>query len=399
MAPVSSARATSAVDEIVTAMRARAPETVDRVRKRIRSEIAFYAAEDVVGPDELHTSLTDNLEYILGGLTGTGRADLGAPRATGRARAAQGAPLVEMLAAYRLGFAEIWAALVGTARSIPGLGNDVLVELAGAMFTLQDEYSDAAVTGYRDESHQIMRATERERAALVEAILAGTPAKGTLWEVAQALRLPLDGTFLVVVADTSEVGHEPLPRIESAAATLDVSSVWRLQPDQFVGVLSLPKRSRSDAVLTLLRRHATTRTGVSPVFAELRQAAWAARLARLALEHQPDGAGVEQFVDSPLNVLVAAAPHAALEAAHSVLGEVLELPPEDRDLLLSTFTAWLDADGSASTAAAALFCHPNTVRYRLRRLEGCTGRSLGRPADVAELVTAVRAWAQLPHAE
>jgi sugar diacid utilization regulator len=48
-------------------------------------------------------------------------------------------------------------------------------------------------------------------------------------------------------------------------------------------------------------------------------------------------------------------------------------------------------------AAAELFCHPNTVRYRLRRIEAGTGRVLANPGDVAELVTAVRAWREVPH--
>jgi DNA-binding PucR family transcriptional regulator len=53
--------------------------------------------------------------------------------------------------------------------------------------------------------------------------------------------------------------------------------------------------------------------------------------------------------------------------------------------------------GSASVAGAELFCHPNTVRYRLRRIEAGSGRVLANPGDVAELVTAVRAWRELPH--
>jgi DNA-binding PucR family transcriptional regulator len=44
-----------------------------------------------------------------------------------------------------------------------------------------------------------------------------------------------------------------------------------------------------------------------------------------------------------------------------------------------------------------VYCHPNTVRYRLRRIEAGTGRVLASPGDVAELVTAVRAWRELPH--
>jgi DNA-binding PucR family transcriptional regulator len=98
--------------------------------------------------------------------------------------------------------------------------------------------------------------------------------------------------------------------------------------------------------------------------------------------------------------LVAAAPHAALETARLVLGGLLELPEDERDLLLSTFEAWVRAGGSATATAAGaeLFCHPNTVRYRLRWIEASTGRTLSHPGDVAELVTAARAWRELPHA-
>jgi DNA-binding PucR family transcriptional regulator len=48
-------------------------------------------------------------------------------------------------------------------------------------------------------------------------------------------------------------------------------------------------------------------------------------------------------------------------------------------------------------AGAEFFCHPKTVRYRMRRIEAGTGRVLANPGDVAELVTAVRAWRELPH--
>jgi hypothetical protein len=53
--------------------------------------------------------------------------------------------------------------------------------------------------------------------------------------------------------------------------------------------------------------------------------------------------------------------------------------------LLATLGAWLDNGGSASKAASVLFCHPNTVRHRMRRLEQLTGRSLSDPRGIAEL--------------
>ncbi len=65
---------------------------------------------------------------------------------------------------------------------------------------------------------------------------------------------------------------------------------------------------------------------------------------------------------------------------------------------LTRLPAWVRANGSATAAGAALCCHPNTVRYRLRRIEAGAGRTLASPGDVAEVVTAVRAWRELPHA-
>jgi DNA-binding PucR family transcriptional regulator len=49
---------------------------------------------------------------------------------------------------------------------------------------------------------------------------------------------------------------------------------------------------------------------------------------------------------------------------------------------------WVAHRGSIPETAAALFCHPNTVRHRLRRIEEYTGRSISVPLDVAELCLA-----------
>jgi PucR C-terminal helix-turn-helix domain len=385
-----------AVASVVAATRAGLPGLVRRIVTRIRAEVPCYAAGDVVQPDDLRASVRANVEYILDSLTGTAQANLTAPDVTGRTRAGQGVPLAEMLTAYRVGVTELWSALVAAARRLPDVPVDDVIDLAGAVFAAQNTYTDAALAAYRDEAREILRTRERERAAMVEVILTGVQARGTLWEVANALRLPLDGAFLVVAAET-ELGHDPIPRAESSLAVLDVRSVWRLDAELSLGVLSLPDRSRNDAALTVLNRLATRRVGASPVFAELHQASWALQLARLALGSHAAGTGVAQFRDSPIDILVAAAPHAALETARAVLGGLLALPEDELDLLLGTFEAWVRASGSASVAGAALFCHPNTVRYRLRRIEAATGRTLGNPGDVAELVTAVRAWRELPH--
>ncbi len=47
--------------------------------------------------------------------------------------------------------------------------------------------------------------------------------------------------------------------------------------------------------------------------------------------------------------------------------------------LVETLRAWLDAFGDVAAASAAMFVHPNTFRYRLRRLTEVSGIDLSRP--------------------
>jgi DNA-binding PucR family transcriptional regulator len=65
-----------------------------------------------------------------------------------------------------------------------------------------------------------------------------------------------------------------------------------------------------------------------------------------------------------------------------------DLPDEERERLFETFRVWRENGASVCAAAERLFCHPNTVRHRLRRIEKRTSRSLSRPRDVAELCLA-----------
>lgn len=88
-------------------VRAEMPDLVERVTERIVDEIPVYQRGDVVSPDQLRESVRRNVDYIVAGLTGAvDPDDLRSPAATGRARAAQGAPLVDMLSAFRIAFHE-----------------------------------------------------------------------------------------------------------------------------------------------------------------------------------------------------------------------------------------------------------------------------------------------------
>ena len=57
--------------------------------------------------------------------------------------------------------------------------------------------------------------------------------------------------------------------------------------------------------------------------------------------------------------------------------------------LLPTLRAWLECGFSIQATAAALVVHPNTVTYRLGRVEQLTGRELRRPDVRLELQLAL----------
>jgi DNA-binding PucR family transcriptional regulator len=59
-------------------------------------------------------------------------------------------------------------------------------------------------------------------------------------------------------------------------------------------------------------------------------------------------------------------------------------------VLITTLRAYAEADGNIKVAAAQLFVHPNTARYRLAKIEERTGLDLRRHADLQELLIAVR---------
>lgn len=67
----------------------------------------------------------------------------------------------------------------------------------------------------------------------------------------------------------------------------------------------------------------------------------------------------------------------------------LVLAPLRDTALLDTLVTYLAAEQNISLTAEALFVHPNTVRYRLSRIEETVGTSIGAAPTIANLVIAL----------
>jgi hypothetical protein len=367
----------------------RMPEMIESTVAEIRKQMPVYGRAEFVSHAELRTSVAANLDNVMRTLCGTAPPDFTQAAATGRARALQGAPLPELLRAYRIGLTEVWYRFVDLTSS-----GDIaaLVAATTSIWALLDDYTEAVTTSYRS----VAAAQHNQRSALVEALFAGGT-EGTLWDIARVLDLSLDGTFVVVAAETPALGQEPLPEIESRLRERCHASAWRLSPDLQVGVVSLRHPSASALVVELVRDNLSGRVGMSPVYSGLGNTARALHFARVALSSLVPGVpGIVQFNDSPLAGLVASAPEASVQLAHHVLRPILDLSGEERNVLLLTLRAWFDCQGSTKLAAQRMFCHPNTIRHRLKRITDELGRSLTDPADILEIGTALRALSMFP---
>jgi sugar diacid utilization regulator len=248
----------------------------------------------------------------------------------------------------------------------------------------------AVVAGYRDEQKQQLLAEALHRSSLVDALFEGRAFdECSLRDVAGQLRLPINGSFVVVAAHVPTVGDEPLREIESKLRSLDIFSAWRLLPDVQVGIVHVTSDQKLGVVVALMSRMTTVRVGVSAAFKDLRDTPRALHVARVMLRGPTDSASsVALFDGSILATAAVSAPEAMIKTVGAALDGFGDLPDEEREMLFDTFRVWQDTDGSVGIAAEALFCHPNTVRHRLRRIEKRTGRSLSRPRDVAELCLA-----------
>jgi hypothetical protein len=380
-----------AVSAVGERLLTRVDALADDLTAVIRKAEPFYDAGGTVPAEDLRGSVRDNLFYILSRLAGRPSPGLGAPRATGRRRAEQGAPLPAILHSYRVAGTFIWSAILDEAAAEANAA--ALLPAASELWSIMDELSSSVTDAYRDTVADRARSNAQTRNAMLDVLLRGDGGDGSrLWESAATLRLPHQGTFVVAAAPAPRPGVEAIPHAEEALRTRDIRSAWRVEIDAHVGVVVLTRRTGIDLLCARLAELINGPVGLSEPYGNLEQTPAALRQARLAsAATTPGSREIVRYERVPIAVLLAGAPDAAATVARAVLGPVLALPATECDVLLGTLRAWFAADGATSVAADKLHVHRNTVRYRLRRVEELTGRSLTQPTGIAELHLAMEA--------
>ena len=300
--------------------------------------------------------------------------------ALGRGEARAGRSLDALLAAYRVGARVSWRRVV-EAGTAGGLSPETLYDIGEAIFAYIDAISAESVEGYAGEQSRTAGERERRRRALALLLAADPPAAPErIRAEAERADWRLPDRVVALVAGAEQAHHLP-----ADALTLSDDD----QVVAFVGDPDGPGRRKE------LARAAPAAVGPAVPWPDAHRSLARARAVR-ALQHAgklaPDElVDAEQHLDA---LLVHAAPELGAERAARVLAPLTGEKPAARERLLATLRAWVDDPGQPQRMAAALGVHPQTVRYRLKRLrELLPPGALDDPDERFRLALALRASA------
>jgi hypothetical protein len=316
---------------------------------------------------------------LIGAASGGARTSLRDARDVGRRRAAQAIPLEAVLRAYRLGGQVTWEALLEVSRH-SNQHDTLLLEVAGSVWRTNDAECAALAEGYREEQRRLAGVDDSTRQQVLDGLVEGRGGDPAFVRTAsELLAVPLDGRLAAVVALPDADGAPALDAPTAALLKRGVRSVWGSRSGAQVGIVALGAMGGCE-VMTWLRAMASGPVGVSPVVEGAAAAGSAYRLAETAARTLPADSTRVVTIDERLpEALLSNSPEIRSRLVGQSLGGLLDLPDDEREVLLDTLAAFLASDGSPTRAADELYCHRNTVMHRLRRIESVTGRKVTDP--------------------
>ncbi|MGW5865126.1 PucR family transcriptional regulator [Streptomyces sp. NPDC055239] len=359
------------------------PRLVEAVVDAVHEQVPAYTALDGSRFPEVRAIAawaTDRLldHWVTDGAIGD--ADLRRFRGIAAARAADGRPLQAVLRAYRVAAAVLADEVAARA---PQLSAKDAFALAQLLLTAMDTISEEMTTAYAATSERLTGDRDRSLQLLLDDLIAGRHASlGALSARASRLDVQLPERYRLLVAESVDPGV-----LDGGSTDISLTTSTALLAALGGGgargtslatthgsraVLLLPAAS-ADAVPDVLRRHAWR--GCVIAGESLERVAVAHRLAAGALDTAPPHAHHADRVltDADAHVLALLAGHPVVSPDQ--IGRIVLGPLVDRAQrhLLEALTAYIDT-GSANAAARELHLHPQSVRYRLRRVRDITSR-------------------------
>jgi hypothetical protein len=302
-------------------------------------------------------------------------------RGLGRGEMREGRSLDSLQAAYRIGARVAWRKFADAGLRA-GLPPEVLCSLADAIFAYIDELAADSVEGFAEAQQAAAGERERRRRLVLTMLLDDRFDPAALREAATAAAWEVPAQVALLACEP-----EDLDRI---ARRLPVDALTGAHDEIGCVVLRDPagpgRRRELEAACTELR----AALGPARPVAGARESWLRARggLAAIRAGALPDALCV---IDEHLTAVAFFEARAPLrELAAKRLRPLDALTPAARERMATTLKAYLDHRGNAPAMAEALHVHPQTVRYRLRKLRDLFGATLDDPEARFELEAAVR---------
>ncbi len=378
--------------EAVAAVRAQLPDVVDGIVEAVRGGSPVYG-DVLAGPEGMAIRMgIEQAHHAFLAAIESGRRPAGETdelwRRLGEAEFQSGRSLDDLRAAFRIGTRAAWRGAADLALSA-GVSAPVAIATAEAIFVYADELAADVVEGYlRIQSDQAGELERRRRRVTSLLLDADGHDPDALAHAAELARWPLPRT-LAVVALQSDSPLGLVRRLDAdALAGADAAGAWLVIPD--------PEGPGRPAALERAVGNETAALGPT---VEPADAPRSLRWARVALGLAGSGAlpsGRLLRTEQHLADLVLLQDEELARAlARRALAPLAELPTAERERLLQTLAAWLDHQRHTPQIAALLHVHPQTVRYRMAKLQDLLGDALDTPAGRFELGLALRVRASL----
>ncbi|GIJ61422.1 helix-turn-helix domain-containing protein [Virgisporangium aurantiacum] len=339
------------VDEVVAAARTAAPEIARLPDADTRRHV---------------TVLLDAGLAVFERLAGAGEPDFGEAERLGADRAAQGIPLAALLCGVRAGRTRVFEIAIERGRAA-GIPHDDLLTGALALERYAGAMERHLVDGYHAAERRLARDRADAAARLLRRLLLRERA-GTDPDADELARFGLHpgARYHCLVYGDPDAERPPAHRCDGLLGAVE---------GRIAGLTPRPPGPAGADPATLL-------VFTPPVL--LSEAADAYRLcvaAWLAAERF-GRRGVHAVTDLAGETVLGGHPDLAGLLRDSLLDRLRPADAFHRELA-STGLSYLDHGQRLDQTAAALHVHPNTVRYRLRRLHDLTGA----PADADQRLT------------
>jgi hypothetical protein len=318
-------------------------------------------------------------------------------RRLGEAEFQAGRSLDDLRAAFRIGTRAAWRGAADLAARAD-ISAPIAIALAEAIFLYGDELATDVVEGYLRMQSDQAGERERRRRRLAGALLdpGGQDAEAVA-RAAELARWPLPRELAVLALAGDSAGALTRRLDIDVLVGADGQGAWLVVPD--------PDGPGRRAALDHALAGEPAALGPTVVPSEARHSL---RWARLTLELEREGALAadgESAVDRALRssehlstVILLADRELALILARDRLAPLAGLPAGERERLQATLAAWLAHQRHTPTIAQQLHVHPQTVRYRIAKLQELLGDALDTPEGRFGLELALTISRALPGA-